>query len=108
MEPPPPLHLSRIARKYLYPNATVTLADGTKVDPSSVDVVLLLGRGTPTGDTEWTEVPLSPQGRRILVAGPDADPTDAVVIPPGGADLWIRVLDEPEVDVTESRRIEIY
>jgi hypothetical protein len=108
MEPPLPLRLSRIARKYLYPNATVTLADGTKIDPSNVHAVLILGRGTPTGDTEWIEVPLSPQGRRILVAGPDADPTDAVVIPPGGADLWIRVVDEPEVDVTESRRIEIY
>jgi hypothetical protein len=108
VEPSKPLRMSRVARKFLYPNAVVTLPDGTKVDPQQVDIVLLSGKATPDGDTQWTPVPNTEDGYRILVAGSAADPTDAVVIPPGGVDLWIRVVDNTEIDVTESRRIETY
>jgi hypothetical protein len=108
VEPPRPLRMSRVARKFLYPNAVATLADGTKADPEQVYVVLLPGRDTPDDDTPWVAVPDSQDGRRIMVAGASADPTDALVVPVGGVDLWIRTIDGPEVDVVESRRIEIY
>ncbi|SDN78760.1 hypothetical protein [Geodermatophilus sp. DSM 45219] len=39
---------------------------------------------------------------RVLVAGPDADPNSAVVLPADGADLWARVADAPEVDVAKA------
>ena len=44
---------------------------------------------------------------RVLLAG-YANPTDgALTIPAGGADLWVRVTDAPEVDAQRIERISV-
>jgi hypothetical protein len=42
----------------------------------------------------------------VLLAGPDASPTSALVVA-GAADLWVRITDVPEVDTAFVERITV-
>lgn len=44
---------------------------------------------------------------RVLLAGPDAAATDALVVPAAGADVGLRVTDSPEVDAERVERISV-
>lgn len=100
-----PVH--RLFRDY---DVTATLPDGSPADLGGVDAALLPPRVTPTAATVWapTDYVVDPAPAwRVLLAGPDADPTGALVVPPGGADLWLRVVDGIEVDAALIERISL-
>lgn len=94
--------IDRIRRLY---DVTATLPDGTAATLAGVDVALLPPRTTPTGETMWTAATYSAGTATVLLAGPDADPGDALVVPATGADLWLRVTDNPEIDAERVERI---
>lgn len=101
------LVLSRIDRLYRDYEVTATLRDGSPATLTGVDVALLAPRTTPTTATVWTAATYATGVATILLAGPDATPTGALVVPAGGADLWIRVTDNPEVDAERVERITV-
>ena len=96
--------IDRILREY---DVTATLPGGGPATLTGVDVALLPPRATPDGDTTWTAADYAAGVATVLLAGPDADDTDALVVPSGGADLWIRVTDSPEVDAERVERLTV-
>lgn len=101
------LTLSRIDRLYRDYDVTATLRNGNPATLTGVDIALLTPRATPTATTTWTAATYSAGVATVLLAGPDADPTGAVVVPTAGADLWVRVADTPEVDAERVERITV-
>lgn len=101
------LTLSRIDRVYRHYDVTAVTADGAPATLAGASVALLTPRATPTGATVWTAATYADGTATVLLAGPDADATDALVIPAGGADLWIRVVDNPEIDAEKVERITV-
>ena len=99
--------LSRIDRIYRDYTVTATEKDGSPATLAGVSVALLPPRSTPTAATTWTAATYAAGIATVLLAGPDADPTSAVVVPSGGADLWIKVADSPEVDASRVERINV-
>jgi hypothetical protein len=94
--------LGRTTKKIMHADLTVTLESGAPAIPSGgVDVVLVPQRTRPTTTSPWRPADAydgSTGETRFTVAGPNADPTDAHVVPAAGADVWVRVRDFPEVD----------
>lgn len=101
------VQISRIDRLYRYYDVTATLPNGSPATLTGVTVALLPPRTRPTGATTWTAATYAAGVATVLLAGPDADPTGAVVVPSGGADLWIKVVDTPEVDAERVERITV-
>lgn len=99
--------LSRIDRLYRDYDVTATLRSGGPATLTGVDVALLPPRATPTVTTQWTAATYADGVATVLLAGPDATPTGALVVPSAGADLWIRVSDSPEVDASKVERITV-
>lgn len=99
--------LSRIDRLYRRYTVTATLAGGGPATLTGADVALLTPRSKPTGATVWTATDYAAGVATVLLAGPDADDTGALAVPAGGADLWIRVVDSPEVDAELVERISV-
>jgi hypothetical protein len=89
--------LSRIERVERVYDVTATLADGSPATVATIDVALLPLRTAPTGATTWTAYPVTTGEVTVLLAGPDASPTSAVVVPVAGGTLWFREVDSPEV-----------
>ena len=96
---------TRISRKFVEVPVTAALADGSPAVLAGVDVALLERNGRPTDDTTWTPATYGDGVARILVAGPDADPAGALVLTDGGADVWVRISDNPEVDAAKAGSI---
>lgn len=101
------LTLSRIDRVYRDYDVTATEKDGTPAVLTGVTVALLAPRTTPTSATVWTSATYVSGTATVLLAGPDADPTGALVVPSGGADLWIRIADTPEIDAEKIERVSV-
>lgn len=101
------LTLSRIDRLYRDYTVTATLRTGGAAVLTGVQVALLTPRAAPTAATVWTAATYAAGVATVLLAGPDADPTGAIPVPAGGADLWIRVTDTPEVDAQRVERITV-
>jgi len=101
------VEISRIDRQYVEFDTTATYGDGTPATLTGVDVALLPPRRTPAADTTWTAATYAAPTATVLVAGPDADGTGALVVPAGGADLWVRATDTPEVTATRVTRISV-
>lgn len=99
--------LNRIDKQYVEIDVTATLANGDAAPLDGVDVALLAPRHTPTAATTWTAATYAAGTATVLLAGPEANPTGALVVPSGGADLWIRVTDEPEVDAARVERVSV-
>jgi hypothetical protein len=100
------VHLNRINVQYVDIDVTATLRDGTTPAPlAGVDVALIPPRTTPTAVTVWSPTTYADGTATVLIAGPDAGNADAMVVPSPGADLWIRVVDSPEVDAALVERI---
>jgi hypothetical protein len=101
------MNLGRIERQYATFPVTATLDNGEPADLSDVAVALLPPRATPTPDTTWTATTVTDGKIRVLLAGPDAPAEGALTIPAGGADLWLRVLDTPEVDTVRVDQVRV-
>ena len=100
------MNLTPVSREY----ATFTVAateDGQPVTLTAVDVALLPPRTSPAADTAWTTADYSAGVATVLLAGPAADPSGALVVPVKGADLWVRVTDVSEVDAARVARITV-
>lgn len=102
------MNLSRLDRIYGYVDVTATLADGAPATVAGVEGALLAPRATPKATTVWSAATYTDGTARFLLAGPDATPTDALPVPAAGADLWIRVVDNPEVQAVRVDRITVY
>lgn len=99
--------LSRIDRQYRDYTVTATKKDGTPATLTGVDVAILPPRSRPTLSTTWTAATYAAGVATVLLAGPDADPSAAVVVPTGGGDLYIRVTDTPEIEAERVERITV-
>lgn len=84
-----------------------TLRDGTTATLTGVDVALLPPRAKPTAATTWTPTTYAAGVATVLLAGPDASAPGALVVPAGGADVWLRVTDATEVDSERVERIDV-
>jgi hypothetical protein len=101
------VELTRIDRRTVEFDVAAELTDGTATTITGVDVALLPPRTTPTAATVWTAATYTGGVASVLVAGPDADPTDALPVPAAGADLWARVVDVPEVLTARVARLTV-
>lgn len=101
------LTLSRIDRLYRDYTVTAELRDGQPATLTGVDVALLPPRRTPDATTVWTAADYLDGVFTVLLAGPDATTEGALTVPAGGADLWARVTDNPEVDAERIERISV-
>jgi hypothetical protein len=100
------VNLSRIGVQYAEVTVTATGPDGTPTDLPGVDIALLPPHHKPTDVTTWNAADYTDGVARVLLAGPDTDPPEgAIAVPPGGADLWLRVVDVPEVQAVRADRI---
>jgi hypothetical protein len=86
------MHLSRDAREF----AHFTFTD-LPASPGAAQVQLL----GEWRDLTWVETTGATRTARILVAGPDADPGTAVVLPAGRTPSRVRLVDTPEIVVRE-------
>lgn len=100
------MQLSRISRKYGHVTVDAKLYDGSVATVTGVSVALLPVGAVPTGDTVWTTATYTNGEAVVLIAGPDADPTGAIVAP-STRDLWARVTDSPEVDAVKVGRVDV-
>jgi len=100
------VHLNRVDRKYANLTVTATDEDDLPVTLAGVDVALIPTRSNPTGATTWTPAAAVDGKWRVLLAGPDASPSGALVVATT-ADLWVRVTDSPEVDTAFVERITV-
>ena len=100
------MHLNRVDRKYANLTVTATDEDGFPATLAGVDVALIPPRSNPTGVTPWTPAAAVAGGWRVLLAGPDASSSGALVVT-STADLWVRVTDAPEVDTAFVERITV-
>jgi hypothetical protein len=101
------MNLSPIDRRYVHFPVTATLADGSPVTLTGVDVALLPFRTPPSAATTWTAASYSSGTATVLLTGPAADPTGGVELPAGGAVLWARVTDNPEIQAVPVGSISI-
>lgn len=97
--------MSRVDRMFREYDVTAALPDGSPVAVTGVDVALLPPRATPTADTVWTATEVTAGVATVLLAGPEADDTDALAVPAAGADLWLRLTDIPEVLAVRVERV---
>lgn len=101
------MDLPRIARKYARITIVAKKADGSPANVVGLDAALVPPHDRPDAATSWRATSYAAGVGLVLIAGPDADPTGALVVPSTGADLWVRVTDSPEVDATFVDRIKI-
>jgi hypothetical protein len=97
------VELTRISRKYAKLSLTIT-DDGQPVTPGAVDVALLPTDDSPSAATTWTTVTATAGTYRVLLAGPDADPSGGLTVPDDRM-LWARVTDTPEIDAAPIERV---
>lgn len=100
------LTITRIDRVLRQWDVAVTDADGEPVTVTGVDLALLNPREQPDGDTVWTATTYADGVAAVVLAGPDADDTDALVVAQS-SDLWSRITDDPEVTATRVERITV-
>jgi hypothetical protein len=82
---------TRITRDVVVLDSVVFLdGTGASVTPDSLSVALIQPWFKPEVDTVWTAASGNPP--QITLAGPDADTLNALEVPPGGADLWVRAI----------------
>lgn len=99
--------MSRVDRIYRRYTVTAKDPDGNPATVGGIGVALLAPRTSPTSATVWADADLEGDVATVLFAGPDADGTGALVVPPVGADVWLRVTDSPEVDAERIERITV-
>ena len=99
--------LSRVDRLIrTYDLSTIPIGGNGTATPSDVQVALLPPRSGPSAATVWTTATYAAGIVTVLLAGPDASPTGALVVP-AAAELWMKVTDASEVDAVKVERIEV-
>lgn len=101
------LEISRVERLYRDYPVTATTKTGVPVTLTGVDIAILPPRTAPDATTIWTATTYINGVATVLLAGPDAAQSGAITIPAVGAAVWLRVVDNPEVDVTFAERISV-
>lgn len=101
------LTIGRTERLYRDYTVTATLKNGNPATPTGVDIALLPPRTAPAVSTTWTATTYSSGVATVLLAGPDAAGSGALVVPADGADVWLRVTDNPEIDTALIERIAV-
>lgn len=102
------MELNRTDCQYVDIEVSATLRDGAPAPLTGVDVAMLAKRRTPDTTTVWTAATYNDGVATVLLAGPQAAAVpDSLVVPDGGGDLWIRVIDAPEVDSAHVARISV-
>jgi hypothetical protein len=101
------MELNRIEVQYVDIDVTATLRNGTPATLTGVSVALVAPRAQPTGATTWTTATYTNGTATVILAGPDATASGALTVPAGGADLWILVTDNPEIDAAKVGRISV-
>jgi hypothetical protein len=89
--------LSPVDRRYFYIPVTATLPTGQPTTIDAVNVAVLLRDLLPDRSTAWTQAVWDEGFAVVLLAGPEADQSDAILVPFGGAVAWILESDDPEV-----------
>lgn len=102
------MELSGIDRIYRDYDVTATLKNGQPAALTGVQAALLPPRTRPTAATVWVATVYAAGVATVLLAGPYADPANALIVSLGGADLWLKVTDNPEVDAEYVERIYVY
>lgn len=102
------MKISRITVIRVYLDVTATLAGGGAATVTGIDVALLpIGQSVSSG-TVWTATTYAAGTGHILILGSDVTPVaGGLVVPITGAVLWRRVVDTPEVDVSEAERFDV-
>lgn len=100
------MDLGRIERKYARITLTAKDDAGAVATVNNVDVALVPERSQPTQYTTWEPYSVTDGMVRLLLAGPEADDTNAVVVAES-MDLWVRVTDNPEVDTALIETIDV-
>ena len=102
------MDITPLTRKLVHLDLNATEYGGDPLPIAGVTVALIPHRADVDSTTAWVAAttwdPTTKKGT-ILVAGYDADPTDAIVVPSAGADLFARVVDNPEDDPAFIERI---
>jgi hypothetical protein len=79
-----------------------TLPDGTPATLTDVALAVLPAYAKPRAGTTWQAVALVDGAAPLMLAGPEADPIGALVVPAGGGTLFVRVIDG---DVVQVRKV---
>jgi hypothetical protein len=107
----PTLTLPRIGRKYVHIAVTATRYDRSPATITGVQVALLPPDDPPDADTVWHPAVFDEGDAVLLVEGPDAepspDPIGAVAVPVGELEVWVRIVDHPEIDATAVGRLRV-
>lgn len=112
------MDLTRISRKWGKVTLTATDADGEPITLTGVTFAVLPYKATPSGSTAWVAANTFAAGEPdqegvptwvadVLLAGPNASATGALVVPVGVSDLWARVVDTQEVEAVMVGRIHV-
>jgi hypothetical protein len=99
------MRISRLTRKEVDVLVSATLKAGGPATITGVDVALMEPKIVPNAGTVWLAADYESGVATVLLAGPDADDTNAIVVPEEGGDLWIRVAFGSEVEVARVERI---
>ena len=100
------MELGRTERVVRFYDLAATLDDGTAVELLDVAVAVLPARTRPDDDTTWTAADYSGGTATVVLAGPDADDTGALAVSVD-ADVWLRVIDDPETITVRAERIRL-
>lgn len=93
------MEFSRIDRRPVTITVTAINPDGTPATLDAIDVALLAPAASPTQGTAWKTTNFANGALEVLVAGPNADPDGALVIPTRGGRFWIK---DPAADSTQA------
>lgn len=101
------MNMSPIDVVYVKIPVTAKLADGTAATVTGIDVAVVPKRTGIDAATVWTASAYAAGTATVLLAGPAATATGALPVPSGGADLWIRDADSPEITAVKVGSISI-
>jgi glucosylceramidase len=100
------VELTRVSRLYVEIDVAATLPGGGSATISGVDVALLPVGSGPDASTAWSAATYATGTATVLLAGPDAGGSGAIVVP-SDADLWAKVTDSPEIDAAKVTRVSV-
>ncbi len=101
------MEFTRLTKKYVAVDVTATSWEGLPETLTGVQAAITDRAATPTALTTWTDCLWNDPTARVLVAGPDADPSGALVLADDGGRLWLRIVDTPEVDLYSAAVIRV-
>lgn len=101
------MEIGRAERRIVLVDVTAALDDGTPVELFDVSTAMLPARTQPDADTAWSAADYADGTATVVLAGPEADDTDAHAVPATGGDLWVRVVDDPETITVRAERIRV-